>query len=365
MFIVMVLLIFVNACSLSDESSAPESPQALGYHFTGNTAVDNSIPYMSPEELSLFGILDTAPVVEADAAEQGNIGPVNGLLDVHIYGPLHDQRLVKGKKLAISLYKGNGGLTGTWTVHYGYAEQGLNYTAPLSQSTYGNYVTFIQLDHATIFYFKIVSADGTVVDDRGKPFAARIFDSILSYTLKDGKLTISYSGPSSGSDTYFHLGWNNWANTADYGSSYDNWPIHKYAQPADYNYATVDVPWWANYVDVAVHGNGRWDNNMGQDYHSSIRPLVNAQVSSHWNGRKQISIYYAGGSLNPVKAHYGIDGWQEVNTTDMTYNYAGQWNAIVNVNEDSDILNAVFTDGNGKWDNNFGKNWNLDINPHE
>lgn len=355
------VLAWASACSIQSPEADPV--QVRNYQLTGNSAVDSSLPFLSLEELEMFQLL--AEDSEQKLSIQGNIGPNTGNLAVNIYGPLHDQRLVKGKKIAISLYKGNGGLTGKWTVHYGYASQGLNYTAPLSQSTYGNYVVFIDLDHASMFYFKVVSEDGTVVDNQGEPFAARMYDSIVSYALKDGKLTVNYSGASSENNTRFHIGWNNWSQTADYSSSFDNWPIHKYAQPGGYNHVTIDVPWWANYLDFAVYGNGQWDNNRGLDYHTSIRPLVTAQVSSYWNAKKQVNLYYAGGSLNPVKAHYGNDGWQNVNTENMYYNYAGQWNIIVQLPEDADILNTVFTDGAGNWNNNFGMNWNLPVNPAE
>lgn len=290
--------ILLASCSVNQQS---EEVSSIEYNLTGNSAIDSSLPFLSREELEMFQLIrksDVSSTSEKTASVEGNVGPNKDMLSVNVYGPLHDQRLVKGKKIAVSLYKGNGGLTGTWTVYYGYASQGLTHTVTLSQSTYGNYVAFIDLDYASMFYFKVVGGDGTVIDYNGQPFSARMYDQILSYTLQDGRLTINYSGPASGNDTSFHVGWNNWSETRDYSTYYDNWPIAKYAQPGGYNYTTIDVPWWANYIDFAIHGNGMWDNNKGLDFHTCIRPLVSAQVSSFWNNQKQVNIYYAGGRLH-------------------------------------------------------------------
>lgn len=74
-------------------------------------------------------------------------------------------------------------------------------------------------------------------------------------------------------------------------------------------------------------------------YNASDRPL---------NGASQISI------------HWGYDGWisSGIQTTPMFSIGGNKWEVVLTVPSDAkNTMEFVFTDGNGKWDNNDGKDW--------
>ena len=188
----------------------------------------------------------------------------------------------------------------------------------------------------------------------------KVFDSIASLRISGGRLTVNYSGKSLANGNYLHFGWNNWANVQDAGMTVVNIMRAQYAQPANYSYVTLDIPSWANYIDFVICGNGIWDNNNSQDWHYSIRPLIDAQVTSFWNGKKQVTVYYYG-SLNPVTVHSGIDGWKNVQDKALYMTYDNEWRVDLEVATNSKILNAAFRDNNNNWQNNFNSNWNINI----
>jgi len=363
MSLVVLTMVFFGACSLASEDQTAESAvpvKTVTYVKTGNPAIDSSVYYMSESSLRLFGLIRSE---NKEMSVKGNAGPYIGTYSLDVYGPLHDERLVKNRRAAISVYKAVGGMSGTWTLHYGFSEGQLDHSVQLLEGTYGNYAVMIDIPNVTKLYFRVEGSDGTVLDNNGSPYVMAVYDSIVSYKYENGKLTVNYSGPAAGNGAKFHLGWNNWNNVGDYNTYYYDWPIMKNAEPNGYNSASIDIPWWANYVDFAVNLNGLWDNNAGKDFHSSVRPLVDARLSGYWNGKRNYNIYYANGNLNPVKVHYGTDGWQNVGDADMQVSYDGSWNARLNLDVSADTLDLVFTDGKGNWDNNFGQNWSFDVNP--
>lgn len=67
----------------------------------------------------------------------------------------------------------------------------------------------------------------------------------------------------------------------------------------------------------------------------------------------------------PVYAHVGYNNWQGVyDTAQLTANGAnGRYEVTIQVPLDATELNIVFTDKNGAWDNNGGRDWKIPVRP--
>lgn len=80
--------------------------------------------------------------------------------------------------------------------------------------------------------------------------------------------------------------------------------------------------------------------------------------------------YAYGNQGNPlfgkgVYAHVGHNGWQTTYTTRplQPNGLTGRLEIQIPVPADASVINVVFTDGAGAWDNNGGKNWNIPVRP--
>ena len=80
-----------------------------------------------------------------------------------------------------------------------------------------------------------------------------------------------------------------------------------------------------------------------------------------------ISYDPTGGPLagaSQVYLHYGFDNWDTIISPDppMNFNSAeGLWDITVPVNSSASLLDMVFNDGSGTWDNNNGADWQFTV----
>lgn len=80
-----------------------------------------------------------------------------------------------------------------------------------------------------------------------------------------------------------------------------------------------------------------------------------------------ISFDPTGGPLagaTDVYLHYGFDDWSTVISPDPLMNFdpnAGTWDITVPVNSSASMLDVVFNDGQGTWDNNNGADWHFAV----
>jgi len=110
------------------------------------------------------------------------------------------------------------------------------------------------------------------------------------------------------------------------------------------------------YVGVATNGGG------GGDYGVIITPDP-AQAGQN------VTVTYdpSGGPLDgaaQVKMHYGFNNWSPVVSPDpaMTFNAADEvWEITVGVPSTATLLDMVFNNGSGVWDNNSGANWQFAV----
>jgi hypothetical protein len=139
----------------------------------------------------------------------------------------------------------------------------------------------------------------------------------------------------------------------------------------DYNSVSISIPDWANSLDHVFFSGDQWDNNDYQDFHVGVNPYITTYVTYANSDQniKQVSVKYCGGNLNPVIIHFGYNYWytspDEETIKDQEMDaamYGGDYfTTIVEVPFDADILDFVFHDGNGNWENNNQNDWHIDI----
>lgn len=125
---------------------------------------------------------------------------------------------------------------------------------------------------------------------------------------------------------------------------------------------TVGIP-MDNIIEYAT-GN---DPNLPNDP-MGVRLLWNE--SYPYRGSTVTLSYFAGNEGNPlfgkpVYAHVGHNGWEApYDTAELQYNgQTGRLETSVTVPDDATELNVVFTDLNGAWDNNNGRDWTIPVRP--
>ncbi|MCK5342912.1 MAG: hypothetical protein KAR20_05890, partial [Candidatus Heimdallarchaeota archaeon] len=63
-----------------------------------------------------------------------------------------------------------------------------------------------------------------------------------------------------------------------------------------------------------------------------------------------------------LQIHLGFNGWQDVNDLNMNFNAAeNRWEYSFVIAENVEIVDFVFTDGSGNWDNNNGQDWHVSV----
>lgn len=79
----------------------------------------------------------------------------------------------------------------------------------------------------------------------------------------------------------------------------------------------------------------------------------------------EVQYVAAGGPLTGAAAinlYWGINNWTGVTTTAMSYDAVDQrWEATVTVPANATVLDAVFNNGLGAWDNNNGADWHFTV----
>jgi len=281
-----------------------------------------------------------------------------------ITGPLGTPELVKGRKLGVSYFYYDG--TSTLfdvKINYGFYNGQLTTTEDLDQTGYGNYIVYIDVpSDAQAFYYEI-SRDAVVLNNDGAPYEQEVKASAVSVALHHGdQLNVSYAGPRTSNQTFIHQGWNGWANASTQAMQHSYYSYPRAGQYYDFNSINLTIPAWANSVDFVFTSENLWDNNDGQDWSQSIRPFIKTSFLNSSDGKKFIGIDYANGNLSPVVVHYGFDGWQNVSQKGMDYfQWTEKYGTVVEVPGDAQVLNFVFTDGKGNWNNNNGQDWSLDL----
>lgn len=109
-------------------------------------------------------------------------------------------------------------------------------------------------------------------------------------------------------------------------------------------------------------GDGEGSNPGGNDPRVTTNPdtLIAGDPAT-------ITYNPAGGPLvgaQQVYAHVGVNGWQNVITPDpaMTLNPADQtWSLNLTIPSSATVLDIVFNNGTGTWDNNNGQDWHLPV----
>lgn len=84
-------------------------------------------------------------------------------------------------------------------------------------------------------------------------------------------------------------------------------------------------------------------------------------------GSSTVSFNPSGGPLSDaaeVFLHYGFNDWSTVQSPDvpMSWNTSTlTWDTTIPVSTTANLLDVVFNDGSGLWDNNFGQDWHFEV----
>ncbi len=361
--LLMMVALLAGACSLNQDNTE-NNVKVINVISTDDPAVNAAIPLFSEQELQIMGLAEGDAVVEANTVYSAG------------RGPLFDNRGVKGKTYSFSIYPSD--TNKSYVVKYGFSADAVNQTVNAT-NVYSSWYARISIpaNAPGQIFWKVVDSDGIEYLKEGQLYNAFLYDTIVSYSYSESYHTsindgiyINYSGPSTGAGMLLHFGWNSWNQVSDVAMDWITNSSYSYA--SDYATARVQLPTDAEYLDFAIFGNGIWDNNQGQDFHTSVRPLVTVQPNStykNYNGDiiKTVSISYANGDLgDTVWAHYGVNGWQNVAEAQCyPFRYNGYVSAVysqsVTVSVDASVFDVAFRNNSGDWENNFGQDWHTDI----
>jgi len=169
---------------------------------------------------------------------------------------------------------------------------------------------------------------------------------------------VLYKGPLGTQNIWLHYGINGWKEIRTI-------PMTPAMENAGAVKASFVPPLHARSLEFAfVRRDGRgewWDNNNSQDWQTDVYASVS--VASYSGGESPSwRLTYLGTLAKPL-VHVGRDGWKSIQTLPMYVNGTIErntgikeyWLDIPAGNEEQ--LDWCFTDGNGNWDNNNGRNW--------
>jgi hypothetical protein len=366
----ILLMAVVSACSVSDLQDGNRQPgqaKRIDLVYTGDPAVDASLAFLTEAELRAFGhIADSDNDLAVKSSGDGSIVS-------YVYGPLRDRRIVRGKRLVVSVMEYPMPFSSNqYVIRYGFYG-GTDLVTNTVENGYGMRLAMLDVpSDATEFRYFVEDQNGNVFDNNGVPFSVKPKDSAVSLKIienYDGyrQLIINYAGSVADSGTSIHYGWNDWNNVGETYMMYYSYPNLKYASPGGYVWTSIPIPNQANYSDFVFRNGSSWDNNNGNDWHYSLNPLVDYRIDNNSsNGSKNVTVFYANGSLGNVWAHYGINGWNNVGDKFMNYVYSAgsfdEWTVTLNLPESANTLNLAFADFTTRiWENNYGMNWNFDI----
>lgn len=105
---------------------------------------------------------------------------------------------------------------------------------------------------------------------------------------------------------------------------------------------------------------------VGEGQQNPGEPRVTLEPETPVAGAEaQVRYDDAGGPLGfatEVNLHWGVNGWQNPTDTPMTYDETNErWEVSVLIPQNADILDVVFNDGQGAWDNNNGEDWHFAV----
>ena len=176
-------------------------------------------------------------------------------------------------------------------------------------------------------------------------------------------LTITYDGfLKTQSQVNLYWGINAWQNvtTTPMTKAGDIWTV------------TITVPTGATSLKMVFNnGAGTWDNNSSADYSIAVTssgggtteptPVFTMNPNPPQAGRN-VTITYNGSlkSAAAVNLHWGRNGWQNVTTTAMS-KVNNVWTLTMPVPAGTTMLDFVFNNGSGAWDNNGGQDYHVAV----
>jgi len=145
--------------------------------------------------------------------------------------------------------------------------------------------------------------------------------------------------------------------------------------PGDTWTATNDIPEGSSEAEVFFHdGAGAVDDNGGANWSVPITACTTAEPPAPAfdppapNGCSPVTIQYFpnDGPLedaSPVHIHIGRNNWQDVltNNTVMSPGPSNSWTFTYDTPPGTIIINCVFHDGAGTWDNNNNDDWAISV----
>lgn len=175
------------------------------------------------------------------------------------------------------------------------------------------------------------------------------------------QVTITYDGfLKTESQVNIHWGTNSWLNvvTTPMAKNGDKWTV------------TMSVPNGVTALNMVFNnGTGTWDNNNGEDYFVAVTnagggseppsAIFTTTPNPPQSGR-DVTITYAGSLKDntSVNLHWGRNGWQNVQTTPMS-KVNNVWTLTMLVPENTTMLDFVFNNGAGAWDNNSNEDYHV------
>lgn len=361
-----MLLAVLAGCSINQAGQNTDTSVVVELQPSTDVAVNAALPLYSEEDLQVMGFVAGDNLISA--------------AQVYSYGqgPLFDNRGVRGLVYTFSVHMSPNDTNKVFRVVYGFSPESIS-TVLDCTNVYSSFYGRIRIpaDAPSRLYWKVIDEAGTVYLNNGQPWNAFIFDRIVSYSYADSfyygendGIWVNYAGPLTGQGVQLHFGWNNWQNVSDVDMQVVSNTSYSYST----YYATVKVvlPDNARYLDFALVRNGQWDNNNGQDYHTSVNPLVTIQPNNtyvDYQGKiiKSVSVSFANGNIgDDIWAHYGVDGWKNVGESKLsTYRYNGYvspvYSTSVSVDPNASVFDVAFHNDDNQWDNNYGMDWHADI----
>ncbi len=177
------------------------------------------------------------------------------------------------------------------------------------------------------------------------------------------QVTITYDGfLKTESQVNLYWGINAWQNvtTTPMTKSGDNWSV------------TITVPGTATSLKMVFNnGSGTWDNNNSADYSIAVTasgggtteptPVFTVNPNPPQADRN-VTITYNGSlkCASAINLHWGRNGWQNVTTTAMS-KVNNVWTLTMPVPAGTTMLDFVFNNGSGAWDNNGGQDYHIAV----
>ncbi len=141
-----------------------------------------------------------------------------------------------------------------------------------------------------------------------------------------------------------------------------------------YTFSTNVIPDNAPQLEVAFNDGVNWANNNGNNWKTSIRdcdaPTGPSDVAFNPaapNGCDPVTIRYYPNegplkSASTIKIHIGRNGWQDVIDPDPAMTKNGHyWEYTYVVPTNTTVIDVVFSDGSGVWDNHGGADWHVAV----